>query len=102
VLAAATPAIALRWPSKPVRLATKYMTPVMVPSDSSSATGPSRGRIVDPDELPDLHHTGDSLAGAIRPYRDPKTLAPPWDLARNAPFMSIRIGGLERPTSPAL
>ena len=56
-----------------VRLATKYMTPVMVLSDSFLANGAEPWRIVDPDDLPELRARRNCpparvspLTGAIR------------------------------------
>ena len=79
-----------------VRLATKYMTPVMVLSDSFLANGAEPWRIVDPDELPDLHTPQIPSPEEFAPYRrDPKTLARPW-VSPGTPGYEHRIGGLEK------
>ena len=96
VLAAATPADCFAMAFEAVRLATKYMTPVMVLSDSFLSNGAEPWRIVDPDELPDLHTPEIPSPEQFAPYRrDPKTLARPW-VAPGTPGYEHRIGGLEK------
>ena len=96
VLAAATPADCFAMAFEAVRLATKYMTPVMVLSDSFLSNGAEPWRIVDPDELPDLHTPEIPSPEQFAPYRrDPKTLARPW-VSPGTPGYEHRIGGLEK------
>jgi 2-oxoglutarate ferredoxin oxidoreductase subunit alpha len=96
VLAAATPADCFAVVFEAVRLATKYMTPVMVLSDSFLANGAEPWRIVEPEELPDLHTPALPAIEQFAPYRrDPQTLARPW-IAPGTPGYEHRIGGLEK------
>jgi len=79
-----------------IRLATKYMTPVLVLSDSFLANSAEPFRIPDPDELPDIQVRAAVTAESFAPYRrDPETLARPW-IAPGTPGMEHRIGGLEK------
>jgi len=96
VLAAATAADCFHMAFEAVRLATKYMTPVLLLSDSFLANSAEPFRIPDVDGLPDLrvplHVTPEDFA----PYRrDPQTLARPW-VAPGKPGLEHRIGGLEK------
>ena len=96
VLAAATPADCFRMAVEAVRLAVKYMTPVMVLSDSFLASSAEPWRIVAPDSLPDLRGPALPAAADFAPYRrDPKTLARPW-ATPGTPGLEHRIGGLEK------
>jgi 2-oxoglutarate ferredoxin oxidoreductase subunit alpha len=96
VLAAATPADCFAVVFEAVRLATKYMTPVMVLSDSFLANGAEPWKIVEPEELPDLHTPAIPTTEQFAPYRrDPTTLARPW-VAPGTPGYEHRIGGLEK------
>ncbi|MEI8371641.1 MAG: 2-oxoacid:acceptor oxidoreductase subunit alpha [Planctomycetota bacterium] len=96
VLAAATPADCFAMAFEAIRLATKYMTPVIVLSDSFLSNGAEPWRIVDPDDLPDLHTPEIPSPKQFAPYRrDPKTLARPW-VSPGTPGCEHRIGGLEK------
>ena len=96
VLAAATPADCFAMAFEAVRLATKYMTPVLVLSDSFLANGAEPWRVVDPEELPDLRTPQFPSPEQFAPYRrDPKTLARPW-VSPGTPDFEHRIGGLEK------
>ena len=96
VLAAASPADCFSMAFEAVRLATTYMTPVMLLSDSFLASSAEPWRIVSPDELPDLHTAPPPAAGQFAPYRrDSLTLARPW-VAPGTPGLQHRIGGLEK------
>jgi 2-oxoglutarate/2-oxoacid ferredoxin oxidoreductase subunit alpha len=96
VLAAATPADCFAMAFEAVRLATKYMTPVMVLSDSFLSNGAEPWKIVEPEELPDLHTPELPTTEQFAPYRrDPKTLARPW-ISPGTPGYEHRIGGLEK------
>ena len=79
-----------------MRLATKYMTPVLLLSDSFLANSREPFRIPDPDTLPHLRVSLDVTAENFAPYRrDPQTLARPW-VAPGRPGFEHRIGGLEK------
>jgi 2-oxoglutarate/2-oxoacid ferredoxin oxidoreductase subunit alpha len=96
VLAAATPADCFSMAFEAVRLAVKYMTPVVLLSDSFLASSAEPWRIVDPDDLPDLHREEISGTGEFSPYgRDPETLSRPW-VVPGTPGREHRIGGLEK------
>lgn len=96
VLAAATPADCFRMAFEAVRLAIKYMTPVMLLSDSFLANSAEPWRIVDPSDLPDLRSATSVTPQNFAPYlRDPDTLARPW-VTPGTPGMEHRIGGLEK------
>jgi 2-oxoglutarate ferredoxin oxidoreductase subunit alpha len=96
VLAAATPADCFPMAFEAVRLAIKYMTPVMLLSDGFLANGAEPWRIVDPADLPDLRSAGPPAPQDFAPYRrDPVTLARAW-VAPGTPGLEHRIGGLEK------
>ena len=62
-----------------VRLATKYMTPVVLLSDSFLANSAEPFRIPDVSALPDLRIACAATPADFAPYRrDPATLARPW------------------------
>jgi 2-oxoglutarate ferredoxin oxidoreductase subunit alpha len=97
VLAAATPADCFAMAYEAVRLATRYMTPVLLLSDSFLANSAEALAIPDPAKLPDLR-----VASPVRetkdfaPYgRDAKTLARPWAVP-GIEGLEHRIGGLEK------
>ena len=96
VLAAATPADCFPMAFEAVRLAVKYMTPVVLLSDSFLANSAEPWRIVDSDDLPDLRRDEMPGAGEFSPYgRDPETLSRPW-VVPGTPGREHRIGGLEK------
>jgi 2-oxoglutarate ferredoxin oxidoreductase subunit alpha len=97
VLAAASPADCFDVAFEAVRLATKYMTPVMVLSDSFLANGAEAFRIPEVERLPDLTVPRPSKEGGeFAPYRrDPVTLARPW-AAPGTEGLEHRVGGLEK------
>jgi 2-oxoglutarate ferredoxin oxidoreductase subunit alpha len=96
VLAAATPADCFPMAFEAVRLAMKYMTPVVLLSDSFLASSAEPWRVVDPDNLPDLRRNETAAATAFAPYRrDPETLSRPW-VVPGTPGCEHRIGGLEK------
>jgi 2-oxoglutarate ferredoxin oxidoreductase subunit alpha len=96
VLAAATSADCFRMAFEAVRLATKYMTPVVLLSDSFLANSAEPWRIIDPDELPDLRLEQEHFPEDFAPYRHhPETLARPW-VVPGTPNLEHQIGGLEK------
>jgi 2-oxoglutarate/2-oxoacid ferredoxin oxidoreductase subunit alpha len=96
VLAAATPADCFQMAFESVRLATKYMTPVILLTDSFLANSAEPFAIPDPDGLPDLRIADRATAGDFAPYRrDPETLARAW-VAPGTEGLEHRIGGLEK------
>ena len=96
VLAAASPGDCFDVAIEAVRLATKYMTPVMVLSDESLANASEPWRIPQAADLPRFPvHFRTDPAGFHPFVRDPATLARAW--ARpGTPGLEHRIGGLER------
>jgi 2-oxoglutarate/2-oxoacid ferredoxin oxidoreductase subunit alpha len=96
VLAPATPADCLRMAFEAVRLATKYMTPVLLLSDSYLANSAEPWRVVDPKDLPELPTMRPAEGEEFAPYRrDPETLARAW-VVPGTPGHEHRIGGLEK------
>ena len=96
VLAAATAGDCFYMAMEAVRLATKYMTPVLLLSDSFLANTAEPFRIPDPSSFPDMSLPPLPAQEDFAPYRrDPKTLARPW-VTPGTPGMEHRIGGLEK------
>ena len=96
VLAPATPGDCFYVAYEAVRIAVKYMVPVMVLSDGFLANGSEPWLIPDPTTLPpiDVHFRTD--AEGFFPYlRDPATLARPW-VRPGTPGLEHRIGGIEK------
>jgi 2-oxoglutarate ferredoxin oxidoreductase subunit alpha len=96
VLAAATPTDCFEVAMEAVRLATTYMTPVMLLSDESLANASEPWRIPDAATLPRFPVRFRTDPEGFHPFaRDPNTLARVW--ARpGTPGLEHRIGGLER------
>lgn len=97
VLAPASPADCFLIAFEAIRLAIRYMTPVLVLSDGFLANSAEAFRIPDVATLPDLR-TLQPLPdpATFAPYRrDPATLARPW-AAPGTPGLEHRIGGLEK------
>ena len=79
-----------------VRLAIKYMVPVMVLSDGYLANGSEPWLLPDPKALPDIPTQFRTDREGFFPYlRDPATLARPW-VRPGTPGLEHRIGGLEK------
>jgi 2-oxoglutarate ferredoxin oxidoreductase subunit alpha len=96
VLALATPADGFYMAFEAVRLATKYMTPVLLLSDSYLANCAEPMLIPDADALPDIAVSSPAAPSEFAPYRrDPRTLARPW-VVPGTRGMEHRIGGLEK------
>jgi 2-oxoglutarate/2-oxoacid ferredoxin oxidoreductase subunit alpha len=97
VLAASTPADCFQTAIEAVRLATRFMTPVLLLSDSFLANSAEAFAIPDVANLPDLRVP--SAAAQLKdfgPYRrDPKTLARLWAVP-GTEGLEHRIGGLEK------
>jgi 2-oxoglutarate ferredoxin oxidoreductase subunit alpha len=96
VLAPATPGDCFYVAYEAVRLAIKYMMPVMVLSDGFLANGSEPWRIPSAADLPPIPATFRTDAEGYTPYmRDPATLARPW-VRPGTPGMEHRIGGIEK------
>jgi 2-oxoglutarate ferredoxin oxidoreductase subunit alpha len=96
VLAAKSPADCFDVAVEAVRIATKYMTPVMMLTDGYLGQGSEPWRIPEDDELepfPVAHRTDPS---GYQPYaRNEDTMAPDW-VVPGTPGLEHRVGGLEK------
>jgi len=96
VIAASTPADCFYAAYEAVRIAVKYMTPVIFLSDGYLANGAEPWRIPRPEDLPEIPVRFWSDPKGFFPYlRDPETLSRPW-VRPGTPGLEHRIGGLER------
>jgi 2-oxoglutarate ferredoxin oxidoreductase subunit alpha len=96
VLAPATPGDCFYIAYEAVRIAIKYMVPVMVLSDGYLANGSEPWLIPDPKTLPDIPVRFRTERESFYPYlRDPATLARPW-VRPGTPGLEHRIGGIEK------
>src|SRR5690606_22962670 len=99
ILAARTPADAFETAYEAIRIATKYMVPVILLSDGYVANGSEPWRIPSSDELAEIAvRFADPVEDGVKfqPYaRDPATLARGWALPGTKGLMH-RIGGLEK------
>jgi 2-oxoglutarate ferredoxin oxidoreductase subunit alpha len=94
VLAPATPGECFTSVLEAFRLAVKYMTPVVVLSDSYLANSSEPWLIPDVDALPKAPVRLRTEPEGFQPYvRDPETLARPWAVP-GTPGLEHRIGGL--------
>jgi 2-oxoglutarate ferredoxin oxidoreductase subunit alpha len=97
IVAPATPGECFDLAIEAVRLALKYMTPVVYLSDAFLATGSEPWNIPSLATLPEIGVDNATRGeGPFRPYlRDPETLARPWAVPGTA-GLEHRIGGLEK------
>jgi 2-oxoglutarate/2-oxoacid ferredoxin oxidoreductase subunit alpha len=96
VVAPSTPADCFEMAVEAVRIALRYMTPVVYLSDAFLATGAEPWRIPSVDSLPDIGVPNRTEREGFHPYdRDPDTLARPWAVPGTA-GLEHRIGGLEK------
>ncbi|HEU5320577.1 MAG TPA: 2-oxoacid:acceptor oxidoreductase subunit alpha, partial [Methylomirabilota bacterium] len=96
VLAPATPGDCFYIAYEAVRIATKYMVPVIVLSDGFLANGSEPWLIPDPASLPTIDVEFRTEKEGFFPYlRDPATLARPW-VRPGTPGLEHRIGGIEK------
>ncbi len=99
VLAAQSPSDAFDITIEAARIALKYMTPVIVLSDNSIATGSEPWNLPDVSEIPDISKpqiTEPNAGDDYLPYlRDPQTFARSWAIP-GTPGLEHRIGGLEK------
>jgi 2-oxoglutarate ferredoxin oxidoreductase subunit alpha len=83
------------------RIATKYMTPVIVLTDGYIAQGTEPWRIPDLDKLPQFPKHFVTEKEGFQPYkRDEKTLARMWAIP-GTPELEHRVGGLEKQNNGA-
>jgi 2-oxoglutarate ferredoxin oxidoreductase subunit alpha len=96
VLAACSPSDCFEVAIEAVRLATKYMTPVVLLSDGYIANAAEPWRLPDVDGLPPFPVKFRAEREGFHPFlRDPATLARPWAVP-GTPGLEHRIGGLEK------
>jgi len=96
VLAAATPGDCFEVAMEAVRLATRYMTPVILLTDGYLANAAEPWRIPEVDSLPSFPVQFRTDPAGFSPFRrDPRTLARPWAVP-GTPGLEHRIGGIER------
>lgn len=96
VLAAQSPGDCFYMALEAVRLAVKFMTPVILLTDGYLANGAEPWRIPDVASLPKIEATFRKDPEGFHPFvRDPKTLARAWAIP-GTPGLRHRIGGLEK------
>ena len=96
VIAPATPGDCFYIAYEAVRIAAKYMVPVMVLSDGFLANGSEPWLIPDPSTLPPIEvEFRTDPEGFFAYLRDPATLARPW-VRPGTPGLEHRIGGIEK------
>ena len=96
VLAARSSADAFDVAIEAVRLATRYMTPVVVLTDTFIANAAEPWRLPDVSTLEPFPVEFRTETEGFQPYeRDPETLARPW-VRPGTPGLEHRIGGLEK------
>jgi 2-oxoglutarate ferredoxin oxidoreductase subunit alpha len=96
VLAAATTSDCFDVAIEAVRIATSYMTPVIVLSDGYLAHAAEPWRIPEEADLPRFPIAYRTDPAGFQPFlRDPETLARPW-VRPGTPGLEHRIGGIEK------
>jgi 2-oxoglutarate ferredoxin oxidoreductase subunit alpha len=94
VIAAITPADCFDTAFEAVRIAVKYMTPVILLTDGQLANGAEPWLLPDADKLPEIKVEFRTDPVGFQPYeRDPETLSRPWAIP-GTPGLEHRIGGL--------
>jgi 2-oxoglutarate ferredoxin oxidoreductase subunit alpha len=96
VIAAATPGDCFSMAYEAVRIAIKYMTPVILLTDGYLANGAEPWQIPRFEKLPPIPVRFRTEPEGFFPYlRDPETLARPW-VKPGTPGLEHRIGGIEK------
>lgn len=96
VIAAQSPGDCFHMAIEAVRLAIKFMTPVILLTDGYLANGAEPWRIPDVSELPKIEVSYRTDPNGFHPFvRDPQTLARAWAVP-GTPGLRHRIGGLEK------
>lgn len=96
VVAAATPGDCFFMAIEAVKIATTYMTPVILLTDGYLANGSEPWLVPDVDQIPAFPVSFRTEAAGFRPYeRNPETLARPWVIP-GTPGLEHRIGGIEK------
>ncbi len=96
VLAAWSPSSCFRLAMEAARIATRYMTPVMLLTDGYLANASEPWRIPDMDSLEPFPVAFRTEPEGFHPYlRDPETGARPWAIP-GTPGLEHRLGGIEK------
>jgi 2-oxoglutarate/2-oxoacid ferredoxin oxidoreductase subunit alpha len=96
VLAASSPKDCFDTALEAVRIATRYMVPVVLLSDGYIANGSEPWKLPKVEDLPDLRIEFRTNPEGFHAYeRDPETLSRPWAIP-GTPGLEHRIGGLEK------
>ena len=96
VLASTTPSDCFNVAYEAARIATKYMTPVVVLSEGYLGNGSEVWKVPSLEELAPITVTYKTDPNNFLPYeRDPDTLARPWAIP-GTPGLEHRLGGLEK------
>lgn len=96
VVAAATPGDCFHMTLEAVRLAVKYMTPVILLTDGYLANGAEPWRVPNVADLPKIEANFRKDPQGFHPFlRNPETLARPWAIP-GTPGLMHRIGGIEK------
>jgi 2-oxoglutarate/2-oxoacid ferredoxin oxidoreductase subunit alpha len=94
IIAASTPADCFNAAYEAVRIAIKYMTPIILLTDGQLANGSEPWLLPDTDKLPPIQVDFATDPEGFLPYnRDEDTLARPWAIP-GTPGLEHRIGGL--------
>src|SRR5215469_5310676 len=94
IIAASTPADCFDCAYEAVRIAVKYMTPVILLTDGQLANGAEPWLLPDANKLPEIKVEFRTDPDGFMPYiRDPETLSRPWAIP-GTPGLEHRIGGL--------
>lgn len=94
VIAAATPSDCFNCAYEAVRIAVKYMTPVILLTDGQLANGAEPWLVPDVSKLPEIKVEFRTDPNGFLPYaRDEETLARPWAIP-GTPGLEHRVGGL--------
>jgi 2-oxoglutarate/2-oxoacid ferredoxin oxidoreductase subunit alpha len=94
IIAAATPTDCFECAYEAVRIAVKYMTPVILMTDGHLANGAEPWPLPDFDKLPEIKVEFRTDPNGFMPYlRDEQTLSRPWAIP-GTPGLEHRIGGL--------
>jgi 2-oxoglutarate ferredoxin oxidoreductase subunit alpha len=94
IIAASTPADCFDCAYEAVRIAIKYMTPVILMTDGQLANGAEPWLLPDVDNLPEIKVEFRTDPEGFLPYlRDPDTLSRPWAIPGTA-GLEHRIGGI--------
>ncbi|MGE5401342.1 MAG: 2-oxoacid:acceptor oxidoreductase subunit alpha [Ignavibacteriales bacterium] len=95
VIAACTPSDCFYMAIEAARIATKYMTPVILLTDGYLANGSEPWKIPHADELPDIKVKQRTEKEGFYPYSRDENLARPWAVP-GTEGLEHRIGGLEK------